>query len=267
MADVSTDDISVAKPSALSINAKGLDLKNVLKDSWQACADVGTDVFSDIALNQAMSGGDIAGLVVDFVMLAGSVGELMYHNSCMKKQLALCLAEYGAAGYLDMQRDSVEPRFSKWTVTPKFHKENFLLKVYKDIARYVHQQGITTAELDVLEWKAGITIHAQKSLPHVTKQLSEFCNSVGMRDITKTDLNKRLNNVSFGKIGSISFTNACIVEGERRKRRERDDLPPDPRVIPVLGRVLALVAICGIREINVADIGEIELQSIFELPI
>ena len=257
MAEVNPEEIHVATPSALSVKAKGLDLKNVFSDSLQAFTDVSTDIFSDVVLNQAMSGGDIAGLVIDFVFLAGHVGELMYHNSCVKKQLALCLAEYGAAGYLQMYRDPVDHRNSKWTMTPKFHQENFLLKMHKDIARYVHEQGITTAELDVLGWQKDVTIYAHKHMPHVTKQLSEFCSSIGAHDITKTDLNKRLQNVSFGKIGTIAFTNACIVEGERRKQRERDGLPPDPQVIPVLGRVLALASICGIREINVADIGEI----------
>jgi hypothetical protein len=52
-------------------------------------------------------------------------------------------------------------------------------------------------------------------------------------------------------IGSITLQNACVAEGQRRNRGE------DAVIVPVLGKVLGLVAICGITEIGLGEIIEI----------
>ena len=249
-------DIAKNAPGAVR-NLVGLELPDgsvgsVVEESiW-----TGLGMAGDIATNQVLSGGDFIHLGIDVAALALKGGIHLYRKHGLKKQLAQCLRDYRNERYLDVNENAAEPNATTWTTTQTFHDARFLFQVYKDIEQYVRDQNITEAELDTLGWRADVTIYASKKLPNMIQRLSQCCISSGVPDITKTDIEKRFNNVSFTHIGLIALTNAFIAEGERQKMREQAGLPDDHRLVPVLGRTLSLVAMCGIHEINLSDISK-----------
>ena len=99
-----------------------------------------------------------------------------------------------------------------------------------------------------LGFNSEVTLHAEKKLGNISQRLSLCCQKAGVKDITKTDAEKRIARLSFVHMGAIALQNAFIAEGQRRERGEA------PAVVPVLERVISLVGMCGITEITLGDI-------------
>lgn len=209
-----------------------------------------------LAQNAAATGlgQDITGLAENVVGLAWRGAAYLYNSSALETQLSQCMAEYQQAQYLE--KSSVSGS-TIWKTTPAFHKAKFLLKIYKDVERYIEDRAITDAELDGLKWQATMTIYENRNLPNIIGRLSACCISANVRDVTKTDMEQRFNTVSFARIGNVALSNAFAMEGEMRKRRQRAGLPREPRLVPILGRLLSLMPLCGIYEISLSDISMI----------
>ncbi|KIX06869.1 uncharacterized protein Z518_04845 [Rhinocladiella mackenziei CBS 650.93] len=86
---------------------------------------------------------------------------------------------------------------------------------------------------------------------NIMQGLSRSCVRYGIHDPVKTDAEQRFNVIGSAQMGYIALHNAFIAEGQRRGNGLQ------PHVVPVLGRVLALVAACGIFEISLPEISPI----------
>src|SRR5437762_335864 len=141
---------------------------------------------------------------------------------------------------------------TKWTTTTAFQNAQFLFKIYPDVQNYVGNQAISMDQLQRPDVFSDVTIYADpKSLSfNITQRLSHSCIKYGLRDITKTDAEKRFNVLSFVQMGHIALQNSFIAEGQRRESGLQ------PNAVPVLGRVLSIAAACGIDEIAVSEIGK-----------
>lgn len=208
----------------------------------------------DLAINATPN---VAHLAQNVVGLAWKGGAYLYNASGLDKKLAQCMVEYQQAKYLETSSAVSVSKSTIWKTTPAFHEAKFLLKIYKDIERYIEDQAITDAELNGLNWQATVTIYENRNLPNIISRLSQCCISARVRDVTKTDMERRFNIVSFARIGNVVLSNAFAMEGERRKRRQQAGLSQEHRVVPILGRLLSLMPLCGIYEISLSDISMI----------
>jgi hypothetical protein len=213
----------------------------------------------DIATNATPN---VSHLARDVVGLALKGGIYLYNTSGLDKKLAQCMAEYQDAKYLETSSAASEPKSKIWKTTPAFREAKFLLKIYKDIEQYIEDQAINDAELERLQWQATVTVYENKPLPNIIGRLSQCCISAGVRDVTRTDMEQRFNVVSFARIGHVALSNAFSMEGERRQRRQQAGLPQDHHVVPILGRLLSLMPLCGISEISLSDISMIVAPTI-----
>jgi hypothetical protein len=176
------------------------------------------------------------------------------HKSTVQKKLAVCLEEYRETGYLEVINATDEAQPTTWCTTPKFREANIIHQVYPDIERYLSHGDFTDQELELLGFNWTVTIYADKAvckgLGELMYRLSASCTRYGVRDYTKTDAHKRIANVSAMQMAAIALENAFLAEGERRKRGET------ATVVPVLGRILGIAALCGITEIGLPEIRE-----------
>ena len=202
-------------------------------------------------------GQDIVGLTQNVVGLAWKGVAYLYNTAGLDTHLAQCMAEYQQEQYLEKSASASFSNSTIWKTTPAFHKEKFLLKIYKDVEQYIEDQAITDAELDGLNWQAIVTIYEDRNLPSIISRLSTCCISAKVRDITKTDMVQRFNIVSDARIGNVVLSNAFAMEREMRMRRQRAGLPRERHVVPILGRLLSLMPLCGIYEITLSDISMI----------
>jgi hypothetical protein len=176
------------------------------------------------------------------------------HKSTVQKKLAVCLDEYRETGYLEVINTTDEAQPTTWCTTLKFSEANIIYQVYPDIERYLSHGDFTDQELKLLGFNSTVTIYADKAvckrLGELMYRLSASCTRYGVRDYTKTDAHKRIANVSAMQMAAIALENAFLAEGERRKRGET------PTVVPILGRILGIAALCGITEIGLPEIRE-----------
>ena len=206
-----------------------------------------------LAQNATGLGQDVTGLAQNVVGLAWKGVSYLYNSSGLDEKLAQCMVEYQQAQYLEKSSAGS----TIWKTTPAFREAKFLLKIFKDVERYIEDQAITDAELDGLNWRATVTIHEKRNLPNIISRLSQCCTSARVRDVTKTDMEQRFNSVSFARIGNIVLSHAFAMEGEMRNRRQKAGLPRERRLVPILGRLLSLMPLCGIYEISLSDISMI----------
>ena len=211
---------------------------------------------SVVAIESAQAGLFAAGdkdattLTVDVSSLLWTAGAYADHRQPVQERLAVCLQEYEASGYLSKQETHLDPKATAWITTSAFLDMHFLFKIYPDIAQYVVEQKLSMNHLQSVGVLSNVTIYiSSKRLPfNITQRLSNSCIKFGIRDPTKTDAEKRFNVLSFAQVGHIALQNAFIAEGQRRKRRSQ------PQVVPVLGRILALISVCGIGEVTLSEI-------------
>ena len=201
-----------------------------------------------------ISGTSLISMAVDVVGLAWKAGAYLHHRRTFQQSLAACLDEYVEAGYLTTVTSSPKSKGAGWQTTPAFRDAKMLHHLYPDIEHYLAHHAFTSAELEALGLNSTITIHADKpkGLENITIRLSAACQSDGIKDITKTDAEKRINNVSFMHTGAVVLQNAFIAEGQRRERGEK------PSVVPVLARVIGIVALCGMTEIGVSEVSKLD---------
>lgn len=171
------------------------------------------------------------------------------------KELRHCLDEYTACRYLHVSYLGGTER--TYTPTYEFYSAGFLFKVYKDIEQYVQDEGISNAELDSLGWQRDVTIYTTRRLPDIVQRLSQCCTIAGVRDVTQTELEQQFSAINFSQVGEVALKNAFLAEEVRKKRLGSAGLPDGSIPLPVFGRILSLVALCGISEICVADISEL----------
>lgn len=189
--------------------------------------------------------------------LAWKAGAYLHHHSTLQSQLAVCLKEYCEAGYLEKTTTPGDDKATIWQTTSVFRDAKMVLDIYPDIKQYLNDQAFTEAEMRKIGIYSDVSLYADsKKANDLEHRLSACCARAGVKDITKTDAEKRIANVSFVQMGAIALQNAFIAEGERRERGG------EPAVVPVLGRILGIAAICGLKEITIAEISESHLASI-----
>jgi len=190
---------------------------------------------------------------IDVGALAWRAGTYIYHKNTVQKQLDVCLEEYREAGYLAAVSATDDANYTSWSTTMKFQEAKMVLQIYPDIAQYVKEGAFTQEELKSLGLESTVTIYAEdtKSMGgDLIDRLSACCVRAGVKDMTKTDAIQRMANVSAMRIGAITLQNAFLAEGERREKGAT------AAVVPVLGRVLGIAAMCGIAEITLSEISE-----------
>jgi hypothetical protein len=213
---------------------------------------------ANVAVGAVVNGGvsplDVVGLVVDVGSLCWKAHEYVQHKSIVQKKLAVCLEEYCETGYLEVISTTDEAQPTTWCTTPKFREANIIHQVYPDIERYLSHGDFTDQELESLGFNSSVTIYSDKSvcnrLGKLMDRLSASCTRYGIRDYTKTDAHKRTAIVSAMQMAAIALENAFLAEKERQNRGET------PSVVPVLGRILGIAALCGITEIGLPEIRE-----------
>jgi hypothetical protein len=189
--------------------------------------------------------------------LAWKAGAYLHHRSTLQSQLAVCLEEYCEAGYLEKSTTPGDDKATVWQTTPVFRDAKMVLDIYPDIKQYLEDKAFTEAEMRKVGIYSEVSLYADsKKVNDLEHRLSACCARAGVKDISKTDAEKRIANVSFVQMGAIALQNAFIAEGDRRERGG------DPAVVPVLGRILGIAAIVGLKEITIAEISESHLASI-----
>jgi hypothetical protein len=175
------------------------------------------------------------------------------HRNTAMKRLATCLEEYYQAGLLQPQT-SVNPVLPKWQTTATFLETKTFLNVYGDITAYLRDQAFDEAELEELGLTSTVTLCQHdldvRRLGDITQRLSDFCRRHGIKDYARSDAEKRIQNMSFTRMGSMALENAFRAEALRCERGEK------PNVVPVLGRVLGIAMMCGFTEITKDDVHE-----------
>jgi hypothetical protein len=221
----------------------------------EAAGLVSNGIVTDIVLAGIdPSGVSLARVATRLGALAWKAGAYLHHNSTLQSQLAVCLEEYCEAGYLAKTGDD---KATIWQTTSVFRDAKMVLDIYPDIKQYLNDQAFTEAEMRKIGIYSDVSLYADsKKANDLEHRLSACCTRAGVKDITKTDAEKRIANVSFVQMGAIALQNAFIAEGERRERGN------EPAVVPVLGRILGIAAICGLKEITIAEISESHLTSI-----
>jgi hypothetical protein len=191
-------------------------------------------------------------------VLAWKAGAYLHHHSTLQSQLAVCLEEYCEAGYLAKTTTPGDDKATIWRTTSLFRDAKMVLDIYPDINQYLNDQAFTEAEMIKVDVYSEVSLYADSNkVNDLEQRLSACCARAGVKDITKTDAEKRIANVSFVQMGAIALQNAFIAEGERRERGD------EPAVVPVLGRILGIAAICGLKDITIAEISESHLASIW----
>jgi hypothetical protein len=218
---------------------------------------VADGIVTDIALAHAdLSGVRLARVATKVSLLVWKAGAYLYHNNTLQNQLAVCLEEYCEAGYLEKTTTPGDDNATIWQTTPVFRDAKMVLDIYPDIKQYLNDKAFTEAEMRKIGIYSDVSLYADsKKVNDLEHRLSACCARAGVKDITKTDAEKRIANVSFVQMGAIALQNAFIAEGERRERGN------EPAVVPVLGRILCIAAICGLKEITIAEISESHLAS------
>ena len=211
-------------------------------------------IVSDLALGTVdPSGASLANVVTEISVPAWKAGAYLNHRSTIHSQLAACLEEYCEAGYLAKTGDD---KATIWQTTSAFRDAKMVLDIYPDIKQYLHDHAFTEAEMKKIGIYSDVSLYADsEKLNDLNHRLSACCARAGVKDMTKTDAEKRIANISFVQMGAIALQNAFIAEGERRERGD------EPAVVPVLGRILGIAAICGLKEIMISEISESHLMS------
>jgi hypothetical protein len=209
-------------------------------------------VVSDVVYGSVdITGASMIKLVADVGVLAWKAGAYLHHRSTVQSQLAACLKEYCDVGYLETVG---KDKATIWRTTPAFQDAKMVLGIYPDIKHYLNEQAFTEAEMRALGIYSDVSLYADsKKLSDIGHRLSASCLHAGVKDITKTDAEKRIVNVSFVHMGAIALQNAFIAEGERRERGDK------AAVVPVLARVLGIAAMCGLTEITLSEISKLNL--------
>ena len=215
-------------------------------------------IVSDLALGTVdPSGASLAKAVTEISVLAWKAGAYLNHRSTIQSQLTTCLQEYREKGYLTKITTPGDNKATVWQTTPVFRDAKMVLDIYPDIKQYLHDHAFTEAEMKKIGIYSDVSLYADsKELNDLNHRLSACCLRAGVKDITKTDAEKRFASVSFMQVGAIALQNAFIAEGERRERGD------NPVVVPILGRILSIAAICGLSEIALSEISESHLMSI-----
>ena len=223
----------------------------------EAAGLVSNPVVASIVTDIVVAGVDHSGAVslarvaTKIGVLAWKAGAYLHHRSTLQSQLGACLEEYCEAGYLEKTTTPGDDKATIWQTTSAFRDAKMVLDIYPDIKQYLNDQAFTEAEMRKIGLYSDVSLYADsKKASDLEHRLSACCARAGVKDITKTDADKRIANVSFVQMGAIALQNAFIAEGERRERGEK------PAVVPVLGRILGIAAICGLKEITVAEISE-----------
>jgi len=224
----------------------------------EAAGLVSNGIVTDIVLAGIdPSGVSLARVATKIGILAWKAGAYLHHNSTLQSQLAVCLEEYCDAGYLAKTETPGDDKATVWQTTSVFRDAKMVLDIYPDIKQYLNDQAFTESEMRKIGIYSDVSLHADsKKVNDLGHRLSACCARAGVKDITKTDVEKRIANVSFVQMGAIALQNAFIAEGERRQRGV------EPAVVPVLGRILGIAAICGLKEVTIAEMSESHLASI-----
>ena len=175
-----------------------------------------------------------------------------------KKQLEIHLSQYEKAGYLEKRDNGSDGKNTGWTTTAKFQGKNILFAIYKDIERYCKDESITDEDLERIGCSARMeirrTIDKADCRDPIT-HLYRCCRGTGVDNITTTEVAGQFDELPFGKICKVLLENALSTQTKQENRPivngSNDRLP---NVSPVLGRVLVLAAMCGIRTLQFSDI-------------
>src|SRR5437764_1956509 len=229
----------------------------------QAAGLVSNPVVASIVTDIVVAGVDHSGAVslaraaTQIGLLAWKAGAYLHHRSTLQSQLAACLEEYCEAGYLKKTTTPGDDKSTIWQTTSVFRDAKMVLDIYPDIKQYLNDQAFTEAEMKKIGLYSDVSLYADSTKAlDLEQRLSACCARAGVKDITKTDADKRIANVSFVQMGAIALQNSFIAEGERREQGGK------PAVVPVLGRILGIAAICGLKEITMAEISESHLASL-----
>jgi hypothetical protein len=223
---------------------------------------VSNPIVANIVTDIVVAGVDHSGAVslarvaTKMGVLAWKAGAYLHHRSTLQSQLAVCLEEYCERGYLEKTTTPGDDKATIWRTTSVFRDAKMVLDIYPDIKQYLDDQAFTEAEMKKIGIYSDVSLYADSTkVTDLEHRLSACCTRAGVKDITKTDAEKRIANVSFVRMGAIALQNAFIAEGERRDRGG------EPAIVPVLGRILGIAAICGLKEITIAEISESHLAS------
>ena len=228
------------------------ELKKAL--SHEAAELVRNGILTDIILGAGHNPHRAAMAATKLGLVAWKAAAYVHHNNTIQSQLAVCLEEYCEAGYLTKTGDD---KATIWKTTPALRDAKMVLNIYPDIKQYLNDQAFTEAEMKKIGLYSDISLYADSNkVVDLKHRLSACCARAGVKDMTKTDAEKRIADISFVQLGAIALQNAFLAEGERRARGEK------AAIVPVLGRILGIAAICGLTEITVAEISKSHLASI-----